>query len=242
MTTLPLRVHSVVEVGEHLREIRLQGRVLASVRFAPGSHVVVRTPARRVYSVWVHRPDLEVVALRVAVHDGSSPGCVWAAGAKAGDPVVIEPPRTKMALAGAAAYHLFAGEETGAVPLLALRAALHRSHPAAPALGVLEAAGPAGEMGGHRGVPPLPWVHRDGASAVASPVLLAAVRSLDLPAAPGVAYVAGESATCRLIQAHLTQDRGWPRGSVKTQPQWAPGRPGFGAGPGAVGAAGPAAS
>lgn len=235
MKPLALRVHSVVEAGERFREIRLRGRVLATMRFSPGSHVVVHTPARRVYSVWVHRPDLEVVALRVAVHDGASPGCVWAAGVSPGDTVLIEPPRTKIALTDAAPYHLFAGEETGAVPLLALRAALHRSRPDATVLGVLETSGPAGEMHGHRGVPPLPWVHRGPAPAVASPVLLEAVRSLDLPAAPGVAYVAGESATCRLIQAHLVHDRGWPRACVKTQPQWAPGRPGFGAGRGSAG-------
>lgn len=48
------------------------------------------------------------------------------------------------------------------------------------------------------------------------------------PSRPGVA---GESSTCRLIARHLIEERGLARGSVKVQQQWAPGRPGFGAGP-----------
>jgi NADPH-dependent ferric siderophore reductase len=78
-------------------------------------------------------------------------------------------------------------------------------------------------------VPPLPWVHRDGAPAVASRVLLRAVQALEMPGA-GAAYVAGESDTCRLVQRHLIEQRGWPRRAVHVQPQWAVGRPGFGAG------------
>jgi NADPH-dependent ferric siderophore reductase len=66
---------------------------------------------------------------------------------------------------------------------------------------------------------------------VASRVLLDAVRQLQLPSGAGTAYIAAESQTCRLVQQHLISERGWNRTAIKTQPQWAPGRPGFGAGP-----------
>jgi NADPH-dependent ferric siderophore reductase len=61
-------------------------------------------------------------------------------------------------------------------------------------------------------------------------VLLRAVQDLDLPAGPGAAYLAGESDTCRLIQRHLVEQRGWNRHVVRVQQQWAANRPGFGAG------------
>ncbi|MER7278684.1 SIP domain-containing protein [Dactylosporangium sp. NPDC000244] len=111
-----------------------------------------------------------------------------------------------------------------------MRAALHRSAPGRPALGVFESVSEADEMPGFPGVPALPWVHRGRASAVASRVLLRAVADLDLPAGPGAAYVAGESETCRLLQRVLIEQRGFSRRAVHTQPQWQPGRPGFGAG------------
>jgi NADPH-dependent ferric siderophore reductase len=68
------------------------------------------------------------------------------------------------------------------------------------------------------------------APAIASRILLRATQDLQLPAGAGAAYVAGESDTCRLVQRHLVEQRGWPRRSVHVQPQWAAGRPGFGAG------------
>jgi hypothetical protein len=96
---------------------------------------------------------------------------------------------------------------------------------------VFEASGPGGEVPGMPGTDPPQWVYRGTASPVGSRVLLAAVRHLSLPPGHGTAYLAGESSTCRLLARHLIEERGWPRRSVKVQQQWAPDRPGFGAGP-----------
>jgi NADPH-dependent ferric siderophore reductase len=199
--------------------------------------VVVRVPAggdeaRRVYSIWSWSPQHGLISLRVALHGTEAPGCAWALTAAPGDVVSIEPPRTKISIEPTAAFHLFAGDETGAVPLLAMHAALHRTGPGrAPlTLGVFESADAGTEVPSAVGIPALPWVHRGQASAVASPVLLQAVRRLDLPAGVGVAYLAGESRTSLLLQRYLIEVRGWPRRSVKVQAHWAPGRPGFGAG------------
>ena len=219
-----------------MRAVELTGPGLSRLRCRPGAHLVVHVPAaggpvRRVYSIWRHDPRSASLVLRVALHDAGAPGCAWAHTVAAGDRVEVEPPRSKITLAEAAGFHLFVGDETGAVPLLAMRAALHRAtRGAATVLGVFEAAGPDDEVPGADGVPPLPWVHRGSRPAVASPVLLRAVRDLELPGGGGVAYVAGESETCRLVQRHLIEVRGFARRAVLVQPQWAAGRPGFGAG------------
>jgi NADPH-dependent ferric siderophore reductase len=218
-----------------MRQIELTGPDLPRLRFRPGAHLVARVPAgdghaRRVYSIWSHRPSEATLTIRIALHDADGPGCVWARTAAPGDRIVVEAPRSKITLAETAAFHLFIGDETGAVPLLAMRAALHRTVTRPPVYGLFEAPSADAEMPGVDGVPPLPWVHRGGASAVASRVLLRAVQALEIPAGAGAAYVAGESDTCRLVQRHLVEQRGWPRRAVHLQPQWATGRPGFGAG------------
>jgi NADPH-dependent ferric siderophore reductase len=224
------RVRSVTDVTPHMRQIDLVGPDFARLRVRPGAHVVVRVPVagghvRRVYSIWHPAPGTATLAIRVALHPAGGPGCVWACSVAAGDRVVVEPPRSKITLDEAAAYHLFVGDETAAVPLLTMRAAVR-----GPAYGVFESAGPGDEVPGVAGVPPLPWVHRGTAPAVASRTLLRAAQDLELPAGAGAAYVAGESDTCRLVHRHLVEQRGWPRRSVHLQPHWAAGRPGFGAG------------
>jgi NADPH-dependent ferric siderophore reductase len=232
-TALATRVRLVADVTAHMREIELTGPGLPRLTCRPGAHVVVHVPAatgvaRRVYSVWRFTPRTSGLVLRVAVHAGDAPACVWARAVRPGDPVTIEPPRRKISPDPAAAFHVFAGDETAAVPLLAMRAAVG---PSAPVFGVFESAGPTGEMPDFPGAEPLPWVHRGRASAVSSPVLVRAVQDLELPPGRGVAYLAGESGTCRLLQRHFIEQRRWPRAAVLTQPHWAPGRPGFGAGP-----------
>ena len=225
---LVTRVRSVTDVTGHLREIELTGPDLAHLRMRPGAHLVVQIPgARRVYSIWRHSPSTGSLVLRVLLHSAGGPGCDWARALSEGDRITVEMPRSKITLDEAAKFHLFIGDETGAVPLLAMRAALPAT---ATAYGVFESAGPDDEVPPPAVIPPLPWVHRGQESAVASRVLLRAVQELDLPPGSGVAYVAGESDTCRLIQRHLIDQRGWPRHAVRLQPQWTPGRPGFGAG------------
>ncbi|WP_433293773.1 siderophore-interacting protein [Actinoplanes sp. CA-030573] len=225
----------MTDVTPAMREIELAGPDLPRLRPRPGAHLVVHVPAgngaaRRVYSIWTHRPGSAALTIRIALHPAGGPGCDWARGVEPGDRIAVEPPRSKITVDERAPFHLFVGDETGAVPLLAMRAAAR-----GPAFGVFESTGaadevPAPAVAALDGVPPLPWVHRGAASPVASRVLLRAVQELELPSASGTAYVAGESDTCRLIQRHLIEQRGWPRRSVLTQPQWKTGRPGFGAG------------
>jgi len=88
-----------------------------------------------------------------------------------------------------APYHLFAGEETASVAFGAMLRALPAG---ARVYGAVEVAGQDDRL-------PLPraaelcWRFRGDAPAVSSASLVSAVRDLDLPAEPGVAYLAGGS-------------------------------------------------
>jgi NADPH-dependent ferric siderophore reductase len=57
--------------------------------------------------------------------------------------------------------------------------------------------------------------------------LLDGLRDLDLPAEPGVAYLAGEARACQAARRHLVRDRGWPRKATVVKPFWTPGKHGM---------------
>ncbi|MFD0922748.1 siderophore-interacting protein [Saccharopolyspora rosea] len=227
---LDARIVAVDDVNPEMREIRLRGPALARLSSKPGAHLPVEVPVPgqqpvlRTYSVWRHSPADASLTLRVAVHRPGGPGSRWATAAAAGDRIRLGVPRNRIVLDPRAAYHVFVGEETGAVPLLAMLAALPAD---AEVFGVLETTGPDQEMSPPSGARSLHWVHRGRAPAAGSTVLLRGVRELDLPRRPGVAYVAGEARTCQAVVRHLVRDRGWPRPAVKVQTHWTPGKTGL---------------
>lgn len=169
------RVHAVADVNDHVREIWLRGPALAAWRCSPGAHVVVRVPAggaqaRRVYSLWLTRPEQSLAVLRIVIHSGDAPGCAWARAVRPGDLVAVERPRSKIIIDPSADFHLFAGDETAAVGLLAMRAAIRRGSAASarPAhiIGVFEASDQGSEVPGLPVEDPPMWVHRGRASPV----------------------------------------------------------------------------
>lgn len=139
-----------------MREIRLRGPALAMVGSKPGAHLAVEIPAAggepvlRTYSVWSHTPSNASLTLRVALHDPGGPGSAWASTVATGDRLRLGTPSNRIALDPSAPYHVFVGEETGAVPLLTMLAALPAS---ADALGVLETTGPDAELSAPRALP-----------------------------------------------------------------------------------------
>ncbi|ONI76202.1 hypothetical protein ALI144C_36630 [Actinosynnema sp. ALI-1.44] len=227
---LDVRVDDRVAVTPRMWELRLRGPALGMVRAAKaGAHVRVEVPVAnsapvsRTYSVWAQDAATASLVLRVVDHVPGGPGSRWAASASIGQRLRISLPHNKISLEPTAPYHVFVGEETGAVPLLAMVAALPR---AAPVFGALETVDAESELAVPSGRA-VEWVHRGAASAVNSPVLLRAVRQLELPDRPGVAYVAGESATCRAVARYLVNERGWPRAAVRRQTHWTSGQYGL---------------
>lgn len=235
---LPARVHAVEQRAPRLRHVTLTGPALAGLSWLPGQHVRLQVGAApgavdwlmgalRTYSVW----DYEGETLEVIVYDhgeSDGPGAAWARTARPGDEVLLLKPEGGF-ITAPAGYHLFAGEETAQ----AAYGAMLRALPAdARVFGRLEVDSPderldLGQDGAPYGKWDLDWSYRRGRSAASAQTLVDAVRGLDLPAEPGMAYLAGEARTIQRIRRHLVEDRHWPRRNVRTKPFWTPGRKGL---------------
>jgi NADPH-dependent ferric siderophore reductase len=221
-------VVEVEQVTSRMRRIRIGGEGLARLEWTPGQHVRLLIGdgggllggVLRTYSVWWHDPTWEALDLIGHDHGGDSPGASWVRNAAPGQEVSFTRPEGSFVVKEAP-YHVFAGEETASVAFGAMLRALPAD---AAVYGAVEAGGP----GEHLDLPrKLVQVCRDGASAAGSRVLVDAVRELDLPDGPGVAYLAGEARTIQAVRAHLVGERGWERGDVRTKPFWTPGRRGL---------------
>jgi NADPH-dependent ferric siderophore reductase len=156
--------------------------------------------------------------------DGPSPGLSWARRVAVGDPVAFVGPEGRLVVnGGAAAYHVFVGEETAQMAFAAMLTGLPADE---RVFGVLEVTGAEERLDLARG-DELTWRYRAAAAAADPAGLVEAVRRLDLPPRPGVAYVAGEAQACAAVRRHLIRERGWPRRAVATKPFWAPGKRGL---------------
>jgi NADPH-dependent ferric siderophore reductase len=215
-------VASIDLITPRMRLIRLAGSELRSLTWIPGQQV--RDPrgrsALRTYSVWSYQGD----QLELCILDhGDGPGAHWARSLGKGDEVLFRKPEGAFVTARDAAYHVFAGEETASVSFGAMLAALP---PGERVYGAIEVAGEDDRLPLAR-TEELSWRFRADAPAASSAGLVGAVRDLDLPAGPGVAYLAGEARTCQAVRAHLVTERGWPRRSILVKPFWAPGKRGL---------------
>ncbi|MGW0807006.1 siderophore-interacting protein [Nonomuraea sp. NPDC002799] len=216
------------ELTPRMRRVRIGGESLRDLKYTPGQHVRlligdgggVLGGVLRTYSIWAYDPSWEAVDLIGYDHGGDSPGTSWMRSAKPGQEISFTRPDGSLVLREEAPYHLFAGEETASVAFGAMLRALPAR---ATAYGVVEAEGP----GDHLDLPGLVQVCRGGAAAARSETLVNAVRELDLPDGPGVAYLAGEARTIQAVRAHLVGERGWQRKDVRTKPFWTPGRKGM---------------
>lgn len=226
------QVTSVTRLTPRLRGIGLAGRDLAGLDWTPGQHVRVffSPPAHlleavradsRDYSVWSYDPSGSC-ELRIYLHGEDGPGERWARGVRPGDEVALTRPEGHLTAVPGAAFHLVVGDDPGAV---ALGAIVRGLPPSAPLHGVIELAD-AQERSDYPRAGELDWHYRDGAAAAASGRLAEAVRGLTLPDGEGVAYVAAEARTCRLVRDHLIRERGWRREAVRTKAFWTAGRRG----------------
>jgi NADPH-dependent ferric siderophore reductase len=153
-------------------------------------------------------------------HDSGGPGVSWARQLRTGDRVSFSGPEGSFVLRDGA-YHVFAGDETAAVAF----GQMLRAVPAgAGVYGVIEAGEAADRLPLDRA---LNWQYRNGRPAAGSQTLLEALRRLQLPSKPGVAYLAGEARTIQLLRRHLVTERQWPRQAVRTKPFWTPAKRGL---------------
>lgn len=235
---LTATVNEIEELRPRMRRIRFSGPRLQELRWTPGQHVRLQVagllecvrrrhpyPVVRTYSIYNTDPDLGALDIVMLDHDGdpeaATPASRWAKGVSIGDHAHFTRPQGNFVIRHDAPYHVFAGEETASVAFAAM---LRSLHPTAEVHGVIEAATDTDHLSLAR---PLTQVERGDASATNSAVLADALRNLQLPDYPGIAYLAGEARTIQTLRKILITERGWDRRQIHTKPFWTPGRTGM---------------
>jgi NADPH-dependent ferric siderophore reductase len=226
------------QLTPRMRRVRFAGRRLRGVAWTPGQHVRLQVAglgesflrlhphdALRTYSIYDVDPELGTLDIVMLDHGGApeslTPARRWSRTVGVGDEVQFTRPQGNLVVRPAAPYHVFAGEETASVAFAAM---LRSLPPTAEVHGVIEA----GDRADHLElVRPLRLVQRGEASAMDSVVLADALRALELPDHPGVAYLAGEARTIQTLRKILITERGWDRRAIRTKPFWTPGRTGM---------------
>jgi NADPH-dependent ferric siderophore reductase len=212
-------VTAVEAVTPRMRRIRVTGDSLRGLDWSAGQHVRVRVEGitLRTYSIW--EVDGEHLDLCVFDQPAAGPGARWSHRVQVGQPVTFTRPQGRLVVRDDVPSHVFVGDETACAAFGAMLRALPAT---ATVHGIIEIDGQDDRM-------PLPraddiqWVKRDGSYET----VLAALRDLDLPAEPGVAYVAGEARACQAVRRHFLAERGWPRGTIVVKAFWAPGKRGL---------------
>jgi NADPH-dependent ferric siderophore reductase len=235
---LSATISEIEQLTPRLRRIQFSGPRLQGLNWTPGQHIRLQVAglgesvlrlhpndALRTYSIYDADPDLGTLDIAMFDHDGdpeyATPARRWSAAASMGDRVQFTRPQGNLVVRPNAPYHVFAGEETASVAF----AAMVRSLPAtAQVHGVVESAVAADHLPLGR---PLKQVERGDAAAKDSVVLADALRALQLPDDPGVAYLAGEARTIQTLRKILITERGWDRRDIRTKPFWTPGRTGL---------------
>jgi NADPH-dependent ferric siderophore reductase len=142
---------------------------------------------RRRYTIRHADAAAGTIDLDGILHGHGGFGAAWFERARVGDTTDVVGPRGKVLLDANAAWHLFAGDESGLPAFAELIAALPTG---STAITVVEIADAAEEID-------LPdtthWVHRDGTTPGTPTLLAEALTSVDLPTGRGAAYLLGES-------------------------------------------------
>jgi NADPH-dependent ferric siderophore reductase len=178
-------------------------------------------PVTRTYTVRAWDPDSGELTIDFVYHGDEGLAGPWAAAATPGDLIQMFGPGGAYAPSPTADWHLLVGDESA---LPAIGAALTRLPARRPALVFVEVAGPEEEQTdlvlGE--AVELVWVHR-GSQAPGTAVA-AAVRSAQLPAGTGHAFVHGEAGLVRELRLHLRAERGLAPESTSISGYWRLGR------------------
>lgn len=222
-----LRVLGVFDIAPHMRRVQLTGDGLEEFLPKPAQEIVLQipqaggNPAGRHYTIRSYDPASKVINVDFVLHGHSTPGVSWCLAAKPGDSIDIRGPRGRIALAPAADWHLFVGDETCIPAIFALAEALP---PNAPGYAFIEIGSPADrlELAAKPGFR-LQWLLRDGRDPGPSDLLLNALSGFTLPQGKGHAIVIGETSNVR-AQRHALLERGFERSQIYAEGYWRPGR------------------
>ena len=171
-------------------------------------------PAIRTYTVRRFDPDLGELDVDFVLHEGHGPAAAWARDAQPGAWVGVSEPGGRYDPDPAADFHLVIGDETALPAVATVLAALPAGVPVRAFLEIADA----GEEQELPGTADITWVHRGSASPGAP--LTEAVRTAQLPAGRGQAWLSGESACVKDLRKHLLDERGLDRRAVYATGYW----------------------
>lgn len=159
-----------------------------------------------------------------ALHEGG-PASDWAASAVPGSRVGVGGPRGSFVVVDDFDWYLLIGDET-ALPAIGRRLEELRADTRAIVIGAV--AGPAEEQTfTSRAALDVRWLHRPLTTANDVAPWLAAISDLSLPSGDGYVWIAGETNVAKALRRVFVEERGVPRGWVKSVGYWRYGSEGF---------------
>ncbi len=180
--------------------------------FPPGTRPEMRDYTPRYWNVAEGWIDLDFV-----LH-GDGPASTWAANATLGSTLVIGGPRGSLVTPMAFDFYLLAGDET-ALPAIGRR--IEELPAAAKVIAVIEVDNASEEQHFEtEAALNLIYVHRNGAPAGTTSLVLEAISAAALPDGVGYGYIAGEVSMAKAVRAHLTEARGFANEYVKAAGYW----------------------
>ena len=180
--------------------------------FAPGERPEMRDYTPRYWDVEKGWIDIDFV-----LH-GDGPASSWAATAAPGKTLVIGGPRGSVVVPMTFDWYLLVGDET-ALPAIGRR--IEELPAGAKVVAVIEVDSEAEEQQFETAADlELIYVHRLGAPAGTTTILLDTVTDMSMPDGDAYAYIAGESSMSKAVRAHLTGDRNFNPEWVKAAGYW----------------------
>ena len=180
--------------------------------FPPGTRPEMRDYTPRFWNLAQGWIELDFV-----LH-GDGPAASWAAAAAPGKTLVIGGPRGSLVIPMAFDWYLLAGDET-ALPAIGRR--IEELPEGAKVLALIEVDNAAEEQRfDTKADLTLTYLHRNGAPAGTTSLVLDAARAATFPEGVAYAYIAGEVGMAKSVRAHLTESRGFNPEYVKAAGYW----------------------
>ncbi|UJW84091.1 siderophore-interacting protein [Devosia sp. SL43] len=149
---------------------------------------------------------------------GDGPASSWAATANVGSKLVIGGPRGSQVVPAAFDWYLLAGDET-ALPAIGRR--IEELPTGSKVIAIIEVADAGEEQSFETSTDlSLTYVHRYGAAAGTTSLILDAIKATRFPDGTAYAYLAGESTMSKAVREHLTSQRGFNPEYVKAAGYW----------------------
>lgn len=218
-------VAAVRELTPRMTRVTVTGPTLRGLDIAGAPEIALALidetgrPVRRRYTARAFRDSTLELDIDVVLH-GHGPGSSWGHTARAGDALTFTGPRGRIELAPAP-WHLLVADEAG---LPAVAALLEQAPDHLNLTAVLEVHD-AAERQPLAGPPSaqVHWAHRDGRAPGLLHTLAAALQRIELPAAPGEAWILTESRAGIALRDELVA-RGVPRAGIHVKGYWNTGR------------------